>query len=261
MDVGRHGCRREHPQSPLQRVGQPCPGRRGDPRDRCWPARRHARDRRCRCCPSGQHPCHWTGRSRRGRVGSKVPTRVRSLPASVVLRPDGHASVLADRRCRGAHGRVVTSANLHCGHISWVEVLGRYSNHADQGERIQDLMETAPSGRPEPETRTTKQVHRRLLPAQLDELMEDYKAGATLNEIAERLHVHRNNVSRALQGQGVSRRYRMIEGERLNEAIAEYQAGKSLAAVGAELGVSMDTVRAALKKAGVTLRPRPGWKY
>jgi len=142
-----------------------------------------------------------------------------------------------------------------------VEVLGRYSNHAAQGERLQDLVETAPSGGPNPKTRTIKQIHRRLLPAQIDELVQAYQGGATLNEIAHRFDVHRDNVARALQGRGVPRRYRMLEGERLNQAITAYQAGNSLAAVGAEMGVSMDTIREALKKAGATIRPMPGWKY
>ncbi|HUD15684.1 MAG TPA: recombinase family protein, partial [Acidimicrobiales bacterium] len=49
-----------------------------------------------------------------------------------------------------------------------VEVLGRYSNHSDQGERLQGLIEMASSGRPKPKTRTTKQVHRRLRPDEMD---------------------------------------------------------------------------------------------
>jgi DNA-binding transcriptional regulator PaaX len=85
--------------------------------------------------------------------------------------------------------------------------------------------------------------------------------GGTVYELAEEFGIHRGTVSTILEREGVSRRYRMMEGDRLKEAIAAYQSGKSLAAVGAELGVSMTTVRVAFNKAGVLLRPRPGWKY
>jgi hypothetical protein len=142
-----------------------------------------------------------------------------------------------------------------------VGVLGSYSNLCDQGEHIQHLLELVPETRRKPKPRTTKQVHRRLVQAQIEELVKAYQGGATLNELAERFLVHRDNVSRALQDQGVPRRYRLIEGERLRDAISAYNAGKSLAAIATEQEVSVDTVRMALIKASVPMRPRPGWRY
>jgi transposase len=142
-----------------------------------------------------------------------------------------------------------------------VELLGRYSNHAYQGERIGHLLNMVPKDHLEPKTRTIKQVHRRLRPAEIDELVAAYQAGATLRQLSEQFQVHRASISIILERQNVPRRYRMVERERLQRAIRDYQDGKSIISIATELGVSGDTVRKALGRAGVKLRPRPGWRY
>jgi len=63
-----------------------------------------------------------------------------------------------------------------------VEVLGRYSNHADQGKRIAHLLQIPLSEAITPISKPQKQVHRRLLEEEVDELAEAYLAGATLSE-------------------------------------------------------------------------------
>ena len=113
----------------------------------------------------------------------------------------------------------------------------------------------------EPITRTTKQVHRRLLPAQIDELVASYQAGATLRELSEQFQIHRASISTVLERQNLPRRYRMVEGARLEEAIRDYNNGNSIISIATKLGVAGDTVRKALNRAGVKLRPRPGWTY
>jgi hypothetical protein len=49
-----------------------------------------------------------------------------------------------------------------------VEVLGRYSNLRDQGERIRALLDIAPEGPATPLVRTAKQIQRRLKPLEID---------------------------------------------------------------------------------------------
>jgi hypothetical protein len=66
-----------------------------------------------------------------------------------------------------------------------VEVMGRYLNPSDQGERLREILETVPSGPQIAIPRTPKQVHRRLQPGQVDEIVDLYLAGATLKDPGE----------------------------------------------------------------------------
>ena len=130
-----------------------------------------------------------------------------------------------------------------------MEVLGRYSNQADQGKRIKKVLETPLSDSPTPVSASIKKVHRRLQAGELDKLAEAYLAGATLVELGERFRTHRATVASELERLGVARRYRLVEGERLGLAIQSYQNGESVAKIGNELGVSGETVRKALIRA------------
>jgi len=142
-----------------------------------------------------------------------------------------------------------------------VEVIGRYSNHPEQGELLRHLLEIVPSGPLKPTLQTPKQVQRRLRPKEIDDLVAAHRAGVSVYELAGRHRIHRATVSHLLESRGVPRRYRLIEGERLIEAISAYRSGGSLSKVGVLMGVSRDTIRNALIREGVTLRPRPGWDY
>ena len=137
-------------------------------------------------------------------------------------------------------------------------MLGRYSNHADQGKRIERVLDTPLLDLPTPVSRPLRQVHRRLREDELDELAEAYLAGATLSELGERFRTHQATISSELERRGVARRYRLVEGERLRLAIQRYQGGKSVLSIGKELGVAGETVRKALTQADAKLRPRRG---
>ena len=141
------------------------------------------------------------------------------------------------------------------------EVLGRYSNHTDQGKRLASVLGIVPKRQGAPISKPTKQIQRRLRPAEIEELLVAYQSGGTLYELADRFRVQRATVCHVLERHGVPTRYRLVEGVKLQAAIDAYQHGQSLATIGHELGVSLDTVRAVLMKAGVRLRPRPGWRY
>jgi hypothetical protein len=65
-----------------------------------------------------------------------------------------------------------------------VEVLGRYSNLRDQGERIQDLLEMIPESPKQAEVRTRRQVQRRLRTDQVDDLVSRYQNGTKVGELA-----------------------------------------------------------------------------
>ena len=142
-----------------------------------------------------------------------------------------------------------------------MEVLGRYSNLADQGERLAKLLENPRLGPRGPKTRTPKQLQRRLDQPEADSLVKAYLAGESVYDLSDQYGVHRNTVSRILERHGVDRRYRILREERLRNAIRRYRQGASLKTIGRELGVSLDTVRKALIRSGEELRPRRGWKY
>jgi hypothetical protein len=141
-----------------------------------------------------------------------------------------------------------------------VEVLGRYSNHADQGQRIQDLLEMVPEGSSETGSRTIKQVQHRLRPDEADELVRRYQTGAKVCELAVGFGIHRDTVSEILDRHDIPRRQRGIRPELVGEVVGCYQSGASLAKIGAQLCVDPGTVAMALRRAGVSLRPRPGWR-
>jgi len=122
-----------------------------------------------------------------------------------------------------------------------VEVMGRYSNHADPGERLRVLVEMVPSGPLEVELRKAKQVQRRLRTAEVEELVANYQAG-------------RNTIMGHVNRAGVRRHNPALLPEEITEATQLYRSGRSLAAVGGHFGVNASTVRTALLRVGVAMR-------
>ena len=60
-----------------------------------------------------------------------------------------------------------------------------------------------PKGALTPIPRTPKQIHRRLQPAQVDEVVRRYLGGATLKELGNEYQVHRTTISELLEQRGV----------------------------------------------------------
>jgi len=139
------------------------------------------------------------------------------------------------------------------------EVMGRYSNLCDQGERLRALLEMVPEGPSTAIPRTIKQIQRRLRGAEIDQLVASYRAGATVYELSAQFGMHRHTVSEVLERRGVSRRYQRLSLEQVDLACTLYESGHSLIKVGEQLGRKAETVRQALMKAGVEIKPRNGW--
>ena len=117
-----------------------------------------------------------------------------------------------------------------------MELIGRYSNPFEQGERLRDLVEMVPKGSPEVSAGPRKQVHRRLRPAEIEELVAGYQAGATACQLADRFRIHRTTVLSLLERQSVARRNRSLSFAQVVQARELYAAGQSLAKVGKQLG-------------------------
>jgi DNA invertase Pin-like site-specific DNA recombinase len=141
-----------------------------------------------------------------------------------------------------------------------VEVLGRYINLGDQGERIQTLVEIVPKGPKPAKVRTIRprRVHP-LTAEQIHELISAYEAGAPVSDLAKRFHIHRSTVFDHLNRQERRPgRYPALDTEAVDEAVGLYQSGMSLREVGLVVGVHADTVRRALIRVGITMRDSQG---
>jgi len=137
-----------------------------------------------------------------------------------------------------------------------VGVLDRYSNHAHQGKRLQQLLDLDLQRRPKPEIRTAKRVCRRLDEDEIAEIVSEYAAGVRVGDLAQRFEVDQVTVQKYVRLHGVPRRTHRIPPTRLDEVIESYLSGKSVAALAKQLEVGETTVRRALVRAEVPLRSR-----
>lgn len=73
--------------------------------------------------------------------------------------------------------------------------MGRYSYHQDQdqGQLLDEVLKSIPTGRFEPKTRINKQVHRRLRDDQIDDLVAGFKRGFTVNQLADVFDIERSS--------------------------------------------------------------------
>ena len=142
-----------------------------------------------------------------------------------------------------------------------MELIGRYSNPVEQGERLRNLVEMVPRGSAEVNGAPRKQVHRRLRPAEIEELVAGYQAGVTIYQLADRFRIHRATVSSLLERQGVALRNCPLSFVQIGQARELYAAGQSLAKVGKQLGCHPNTVRLALLRVGVRMRDCQGREF
>lgn len=94
-----------------------------------------------------------------------------------------------------------------------------------------------------------------LSPAQVDELVALYEAGATLVELGERFSIHRRTAAAHLVRRSVPIRRRGLDEHHLAEAVEMYDGGLTLLDVGLRFGVSQQAARRALAAHGVAIRP------
>lgn len=71
-----------------------------------------------------------------------------------------------------------------------VEVVGRWSNHLEQGERLDELVGMAPTECAKPRVGTRKQVQRRLRPREVEDLIAGYLGGATVYQLGRQFRIH-----------------------------------------------------------------------
>ena len=101
----------------------------------------------------------------------------------------------------------------------------------------------------------------RLSPTDIGDLVEAYRAGATISQLAGDYGIHRSTVAGHLDRQRVPRHNEQTawDDEILSEAAELYAAGLSLANVADQFGVDAQTVANRFRRAGVPVRPRRSW--
>ena len=87
---------------------------------------------------------------------------------------------------------------------------------------------------------------------EVDRLVDDYLAGASVNELAERYGVHRATVSAHLTRRRVARRRPGLGVDEAAEAVKLHLGGVSMRAIAQSMGVDRKAIRRALVEASAT---------
>ena len=168
----------------------------------------------------------------------------------------------------GADSLASTTALLglaHAGHVSSkasrVDLGGAYYNPKDQVRALEKLREKLP-GPDTPEPKSTKRDRprraRQLGDDQIQELIDGYRSGATVYELAAVFGIERRTVSAILHRHDVPMRRCGLSGDQVEDAVRLYDQGWSLARIGERMDVAADTVRQRLLERGVTMRDTHG---
>ncbi len=105
-------------------------------------------------------------------------------------------------------------------------------------------------------------MQRRLSRAEIQQLIQFYREGASSDGLARRYQVHRTTVIHHLDQADITRRHvvRKMTDESVAMAAARYEQGASHAVVAIQFGVHQRTLAKDLRRAGASLRPRRGWR-
>jgi hypothetical protein len=134
-----------------------------------------------------------------------------------------------------------------------VDLLGRYSKRANWTSGRPGLRDvtTGPQSRT---TRSRRPPARQLTALEVAALVDQYRSGATVYDLADQFSIHRTTVSQHLHRQGIGMRRQGLYDDQVDHAVQLYQTGQSLTRIGARLDVDAGTVHAALRTRGVRMR-------
>jgi lambda repressor-like predicted transcriptional regulator len=106
-----------------------------------------------------------------------------------------------------------------------------------------------------------RQQQKRLTPAELVQMIQLYRDGTQVRDLASQFGVHRHTISQRLTRMGVPLRRHGLRDEDADEAAQLYAEGWSLVRLGEKYDCDHSSVRNTLLRHGYQLRPRPGWEY
>jgi transposase-like protein len=142
-----------------------------------------------------------------------------------------------------------------------VDLRGPYSNTKDQVRALEELCGKLPSldsREPQSIKRDRPGRARQLGPDRVEQLIADYRSGATVYVLGDRFGIERRTVSNILHRHGVPMRRRGLSPDQVDHAIHLYNLGWSLARVGDHLGVNHTTVLNKLRERGIPTRDTHG---
>ncbi|MEA5118730.1 MAG: hypothetical protein VB036_14115 [Propionicimonas sp.] len=99
---------------------------------------------------------------------------------------------------------------------------------------------------------------RQLRPQQIEELKQNYLAGATAKELGERFGLNRQSVARVLRNTGIAVGPPHMTPAQIDDAIRLYESGLSLGRVAEQFSVDPHTIRSRLRERGVAIRDSRG---
>jgi hypothetical protein len=138
-----------------------------------------------------------------------------------------------------------------------VDLLGCYSKRTSWTKRLPirpDLTDGDRDGAP----RRRRSLVTKLSTPGVAALVDSYRAGTTVYELATRFGIHRVTVSAHLHRQGVIMRRQGLNPEQVDQAVHLYAQGQPVARIGTRLGVDGGTVWSALRARGVHMRDPQG---
>lgn len=155
--------------------------------------------------------------------------------------------------------RYIGRAGLACDQAR--EKPGHYYNTTAQVSALQALLRKLPDPTQpfdRPPKRRVPGTAKQLDGEQLEQLIDGYRAGATVYQLGEQFGIGRRTVGAILKRNGVATRGAGLSPAQIDEAAELYKSGWSLARIAERVGVTPTTVHRRLRDRGVQMRDAHG---
>ena len=138
---------------------------------------------------------------------------------------------------------------------------GGYYNTKALLSNLESLIRKLPDASARPSPRPDRRVPgtaRQLDAEQVEWLIANYRAGATVYQLGEQFGIDRRTVGAILKRNGVVTRGSGLSPAQVDEAVELYESGWSLARIAEQVGVTPTTVHRRLRDRGVRMRAARG---
>lgn len=138
-------------------------------------------------------------------------------------------------------------------------MVGLFSSHANKiGEAHTALLKDTPVATAPATAPPVRKTCPRVSPEKATRIVEGYKAGKTVYELADEHRINPVTVSEVLKREGVKLRRQPPTDDQIRQMTHLYESGVSLKKVGDRLGFNATTIHSNLRKAGVKNRDSNG---
>ena len=143
---------------------------------------------------------------------------------------------------------LVHPARLYSNRLDWLSNVLKVGDIAERLMKLVDLSKKVPTSGSRP-----VRGHR-LTESEIDQLVESFKSGVTVKELAKHFSINRTTVMDHLRRRKVPRQGEWSTSA-IKKAAARYKVGETLDEIAATMNVDPRTVGRQLKLAGVVIRP------